>query len=59
MSKVLYLQAMERNPVNDLELRTLLGANLTDEIENREIIFKGIEQSYYYEGYKKEDDNEI
>ena len=54
-----YLQAMERSPVNDLELRTLLGANMTDEINNREIIFKGIEQSYYYEGYRKEDDNEI
>ena len=57
--KVLYLQAMERSPVNDLELRTLLATNLTDEIDNREIIFKGIEQSYYYEGYKKEDDDEI
>lgn len=57
--KVLYLQAMERSPINDLELRTLLAANLTDEIDNREIIFKGIEQSYYYEGYKKEDDDEI
>ncbi|MCW5209258.1 Fic/DOC family protein [Desulfobulbus sp. US1] len=49
--KTLYLQAMERSPVNDLEIRTLLSANLTDEINNREIIFKGIEQSYYYEGY--------
>lgn len=53
VSKELYLQAMERSPINDLELRTLLGANLTDEIDNREIIFKGIEQSYYYEGYEK------
>ncbi len=59
VDKTLYLQAMERSPVNDLELRTLLGANLTDEINNREIIFKGIEQSYYYEGYRKEDDDEI
>ncbi len=56
VSKELYLQAMERSPINDLELRTLLAANLTDEINNREIIFKGIEQSYYYEGYTKEDD---
>jgi cell filamentation protein len=56
IDKDLYLQAMERSPVNDLEIRTLLHANLTDEIDNREIIFKGIEQSYYYEGYKKEDD---
>ncbi len=56
VDKELYLQAMERSPVNDLEIRTLLQANLTDEINNQEIIFKGIEQSYYYEGYKKEDD---
>lgn len=54
VDKVLYLQAMERSPINDLELRTLLQNHLTNEIENREIIFKGIEQSYYYEGYKKE-----
>ena len=57
-SKEFYLQAMERSPINDLELRTLLMANITDDINNREIIFKGIEQSYYYEGYSKEDDNE-
>lgn len=56
VDKILYLQATERSPVNDLELRTLLVANLTDEINNREIIFKGIEQSYYYEGYRKDDD---
>lgn len=53
--KTLYLQAMERSPINDLELRTLLMANLTEDVNNREIIFKGIEQSYYYEGYEKED----
>ena len=58
IDKALYLQAMERSPINDLELRTLLNANLTDEINNREVIFKGIEQSYYYEGYRKEDDDE-
>lgn len=57
VDKTLYLQAMERSPVNDLELRTLLITNLTDEINNREIIFKGIEQSYYYEGYRKNDDD--
>ena len=55
VDKVLYMQAMERSPINDLELKTLLVANLTSEIDNREVIFKGIEQSYYYEGYKKED----
>jgi len=57
VDKTLYLQAMERSPINDLELRTLLSANLTDDINNREIIFKGIEQSYYYEGYEKENDD--
>lgn len=54
VNKTLYLQSMERSPINDLELRTLLKENLTEEIDNREIIFKGIEQSYYYEGYEKD-----
>ena len=54
VDKTLYLQAMERSSINDLEIRFLLKENLTSETENREIIFKGIEQSYYYEGYKKE-----
>ena len=54
-----YLQAMERSPINDLELRTLLASNLTEDISNREIIFKGIEQSYYYEGYKQDDEEKI
>lgn len=59
VDKSLYLQAMERSPINDLELRTLLGQNLTDEIDNREVIYKGIEQSYYYyEGYQKDDDEQ-
>ena len=44
-----YLQAMERSPINDLEIRTLLEANLTEDAENREVIFKGLEQSYFYE----------
>ena len=57
VNKTLYLQAMERSPINDLELKTLLATNLTTDINNREIIFKSIEQSYYYEGYKKEDDD--
>ncbi|MEA3229136.1 MAG: Fic family protein [Campylobacterota bacterium] len=55
VGKELYLQAMERSPINDLELRFLLEKNLTNDIENREIIFKGIEQSYYYEGYQKDE----
>ena len=53
VNKDLYLQAMERSPINDLELRFLLKENLTSDVDNRDVIFKGIEQSYYYEGYKK------
>ena len=48
-----YLSAMERSPINNLELRYLLSQNLTSDTDNREVIFKGIEQSYYYEGYEK------
>ncbi len=48
-----YLSAMERSPINDLELRFLLAQNLTSYTDDREVIFKGIEQSYYYEGYEK------
>ncbi len=54
VAKDLYLQAMERSPVNDLEIRTLLKENLTTNVGDREVIFKGIEQSYFYEGYKKQ-----
>lgn len=53
IDKDLYLQAMERSPVNDLELRFLIHPNLTDRVNDRDVIFKGIEQSYYYEGYEK------
>jgi cell filamentation protein len=49
VDKELYLQAMERSPINDLELRYLLTSALTADVDNREILFKGIEQSYYYE----------
>jgi len=49
VDKTLYLQAMERSPINDLELRFLLQQALTEDVEDREMIFKGIEQSYYYE----------
>jgi cell filamentation protein len=56
VDKTLYLQAMERSPINDLELRTLLHANLTDQTNDREVIFTGIEQSYYYEGYEKDEE---
>lgn len=53
IDKVQYLQAMERSTVNDLELRFLIQPNLTGKVNDREVIFKGIEQSYYYEGYEK------
>ena len=44
---------MERSPINDLELRVLLQPALTDKVNDRTVIFKGIEQSYYYEGYSR------
>lgn len=44
-----YFNAMERSPVNDLELRELIRTALTDKIDDREVFMKGIEQSYYYE----------
>lgn len=49
IDKTQYLQAMERSPINDLELRFLIQPNLTDRVNDRKVIFKGIEQSYYYE----------
>ncbi len=49
ISKEDYFNAMERSPVNDLELRELLRTALTDKIDDREVFMKGIEQSYYYE----------
>lgn len=50
-----YLSAMERSPINDLEIKTLLQEHLTEKINDREVIFKGIEQSYFYEGYEVND----
>lgn len=44
-----YLNAMQRSPVNELEIRELLRAGLTDKIDDREVFMKGVEQSYYYE----------
>lgn len=49
VDKTLYLQAMERSPVNDLELKTLLGSSLAEDFTNRLLIFKGLEASYNYE----------
>lgn len=46
-----YLLAMERSHVRDIEIKHVLSQALTDEIDNREIYMKGIDCSYYYEGY--------
>ncbi len=46
-----YLLAMERSPIKDIEIKHLLKNALTDEINSREIYMKGIDHSYYYEGY--------
>ena len=46
-----YLLAMERSPIKDVEIKVLLKNALTDQIDNREIFMKGIDVSYYYEGY--------
>lgn len=48
-----YLSAMERSPVNDLEIRYLISNALTDEINDRELYMKGIDVSYFYEGYSE------
>lgn len=46
-----YLLAMERSPIKDIEIKQLLRQALTDQTEDREIYMKGIDYSYYYEGY--------
>ena len=46
-----YLLAMERSPIRDIEIKYLLKNALTDEIHSREMYRKGIDHSYYYEGY--------
>ena len=48
-----YLLAMERSPIRDIEIKHVLKQALTDEINSREIYMKGIDTSYYYEGYEK------
>lgn len=52
IDKEKYLSAMERSPVNDLEIKTVLGEALTDDINNRELFMKGLDHSYYFEGYQ-------
>lgn len=46
-----YLLAMERSPIRDIEIKYVLKNALTDEIDSREMYMKGIDHSYYYEGY--------
>lgn len=46
-----YLLAMERSPIKDIEIKHILKAALTDETDSREVYMKGIDNSYYYEGY--------
>lgn len=46
-----YLLAMERSPIKDIEIKFLLKNALTDDIDSREVYTKGIDHSYYYEGY--------
>ena len=46
-----YLLAMERSPIRDIEIKHVLKQALTDEINSREIYMKGLDTSYYYEGY--------
>ena len=46
-----YLLAMERSPIKDVEIKVLLKGALTDEINSHEVYMKGIDHSYYYEGY--------
>ena len=54
ISRETYMQAVERSPINDLELRYLLKSAMTTETDDRDVVFHGLEQSYYYEGYEPE-----
>lgn len=46
-----YLLAMERSPIRDIEIKHILKNALTSETDSRDIYMKGIDNSYYYEGY--------
>ena len=46
-----YLLAMERSPIKNIEIKHILKNALTDNIHSREVYMKGIDHSYYYEGY--------
>lgn len=53
IDKADYLSAMERSPINDLEIRYLISNALTDKIDDCELYMKGIDVSYFYEGYSE------
>jgi cell filamentation protein len=48
-----YLSAMKRSTVKDVEIKQLLKSALTDKIDDRDLFMKGIDISYYYEGYNE------
>lgn len=54
-----YLLAMERSPIRDIEIKFVLKNALTDKINDRDIYMKGIDASYYYEGYNVYKTSEI
>ena len=54
-----YLLAMERSPIRDIEIKYILKNALTDKINDREVFMKGIDHSYYYEGYTLYKVNEL
>lgn len=54
-----YLLAMERSPIRDIEIKHILKNALTDDINSREVYMKGIDHSYYYEGYTTFKTNEL
>lgn len=51
VDKEKYLLAMERSPIMDIEIKYILKNALTDRINDRELFMKGIDHSYFYEGY--------
>lgn len=51
VDKADYLLAMQRSPIKDVEIKVLLKSALTDKVNSREVYMKGIDHSYYYEGY--------
>ena len=54
-----YLLAMERSPIRDIEIKHILKQALTDKINDRDVYMKGIDHSYYYEGYSIYETNDL